>query len=162
MLACALLPADAVVLAIGDRLRPTPSADYGMVRGIATLPTLFAFASAAVRPDEPVIILGSGLTAVHAVLSLTEEPRNAPITLISAAGTHSAIPPGSARLADRSRNNRVQDLLAAPGGIRTKALFLRCEDRREKSPRQEVTGEVSSTGMRPHAARLAGDANRGT
>ena len=44
------------------------------------------FAMNIIEPEESVAILGSGLTAVDAVLSLTQSPRSGAITLVSRNG----------------------------------------------------------------------------
>jgi uncharacterized NAD(P)/FAD-binding protein YdhS len=72
------------------------------------------FAANAVRADDPVVILGTGLTAVDAVLSLSQEPRRAPITLISRRGlmpqAHAQAPVAAADLGPL-----VSELFAQPG-----------------------------------------------
>ena len=148
----ASLPADAVVLAIGHR----PPADpigrlWSGPRNRYIADPWRVFATGPVRPDEPVVILGSGLTAVDAVLSLTQEPRRAPITLISRRGlvpqAHRASPLPPADL-----ERLVSDLLAAPGGVSVKALF---RGLREKAAEVCAAGgdwRSVVDGLRPHTA----------
>ncbi|HET9620210.1 MAG TPA: hypothetical protein VFP84_02505, partial [Kofleriaceae bacterium] len=81
------LVADAVVLATGHRAPLDPLAERW--RGPRTRfiadpwPSLAAFAIAG---DEPVVVLGSGLSAIDAVLTLTRGPRSAPIVCVSRHG----------------------------------------------------------------------------
>jgi uncharacterized NAD(P)/FAD-binding protein YdhS/predicted metal-dependent enzyme (double-stranded beta helix superfamily) len=150
----ASLPADVVVLAIGHR----PPADpigrlWSGPRNRYIADPWRAFATNAVSPDEPVVILGSGLTAVDAVLSLNQEPRRAPITLISRRGlvpqAHGASPVAPANL-----EALVSELLAAPGGVRVKALFQGL--RRKAAEVLAAGGNWRSVvdGLRPHTALL--------
>lgn len=79
--------ADAVVLAIGHRPPSDPLArvwkgNHDRFIGDPWRP----FAFNAIRPNEEVLVLGTGLTAVDTVLSLAREGRTAPITLVSRRG----------------------------------------------------------------------------
>jgi uncharacterized NAD(P)/FAD-binding protein YdhS len=100
-----------------------------------------------------VVILGTGLTAVDAVLSLAQEPRRAPITLLSRRGlvpqTHAAAPVPPADL-----HPLVADWLAAPGGVHSKTLFkqLREKVRQATAAGQDWRSVVD--GLRPHTAAL--------
>ncbi len=70
----ASLPADVVVLAIGHRPPPDPIGRlWNGPRNRHIADPWRTFATNVIRADEPVIILGSGLTAVDAVLSLTHD-----------------------------------------------------------------------------------------
>jgi len=79
--------ADAVVLAVGHRPPSDPLADvWSGPRHRWIGDPWRPFAVADIRPDEPVVILGSGLTAVDTLLSLTSEGsprRTAPIWMVS-------------------------------------------------------------------------------
>ena len=67
--------------------RPTRSASAGAGRGRGLIADPWRpFAMNVVRPDESVVVLGSGLTAVDAVLSLAHPDRRAPITILSRRG----------------------------------------------------------------------------
>jgi uncharacterized NAD(P)/FAD-binding protein YdhS/predicted metal-dependent enzyme (double-stranded beta helix superfamily) len=96
----ASLPADVVVLAIGHRPPPDPIGKlWSGSRGRFILDPWRPFALNPLRGDEPVVVLGSGLTAVDAVLTLTRGARTAPITLVSRRGllphshAEAALPP---------------------------------------------------------------------
>ncbi len=148
----ASLPADAVVLAIGHR----PPADpigrlWSGPRNRYIADPWRVFATGPVRPDEPVVILGSGLTAVDAVLSLTQEPRQAQITLISRRGlvpqAHRASPVAPANL-----ETLVSEMLAAPGGVRAKALFRALRQRAAEVCAAGGDWRSVVDGLRPHTA----------
>lgn len=80
-------PTDGVVLAIGHRppSDPLQSIWTGSRERVIADPWQ-NLALHVIEPDEPVIVLGSGLTAVDTVLSLTREKRSSPIYLVSRRG----------------------------------------------------------------------------
>jgi uncharacterized NAD(P)/FAD-binding protein YdhS len=111
------LRADAVVLAIGH----CPPSDPIGANWIGPRTRLVAdpwrpFAMNAIRGDEPIVVLGSGLTAVDTVLSLTEHPRSAKITLVSVNGL---VPKGHMELAAPAADldEWVSDVLQTPSGV---------------------------------------------
>ncbi|WP_051134335.1 FAD/NAD(P)-binding protein [Methylocystis sp. ATCC 49242] len=117
------ISADIVVLAIGHCPPSDPLHDkWSQPRTRFISDPWRPFAMDRVRPDEPVLVLGSGLTAVDAVLSLARQPRTAPITLIS---THGLLPQSHAAtplpVADLSQV--LTKLLAASGGVCAADLF---------------------------------------
>ena len=123
--------ADAVVLAIGHR----PPSDPIGARWSGSKARLIAdpwrpFALNIVEPDEPVIVLGSGLTAVDAVLSLAHPDRRAPITIVSRRGllpqSHAAQPVKPVDL-----QPLVTELLAAPRGVQVLELSGDCGEWRQ-------------------------------
>ena len=109
----------------------------------------------ALAPDEAVVILGSGLTAVDTVLSLSRQPRRAPIWLVSRRGlvpqTHASSPvaPVDLRL-------MLESLRAAPGGLRLDALLraMRAKLREVRAEGGDWRGVVD--GVRPHTATIWG------
>ena len=142
------LRADAVVLAIGHR----PPLDPIGKKWTGSRARLIAdpwrpFGMNVIGPEESVAILGSGLTAVDAVLSLAKLPRSGAITLISRNGllphAHSPTPivaddlqPLVSRLLEtpdrvcalemlRSVRSRVRELAAAGGNWRSVVDGLR-------------------------------------
>jgi uncharacterized NAD(P)/FAD-binding protein YdhS/predicted metal-dependent enzyme (double-stranded beta helix superfamily) len=148
------LRAEAVVLTVGHR---PPSDPIGQ-RWAGPRTRFIAdpwrpFATNVVGPDDPVVILGSGLTAVDTMLSLSQQPRRAPITLLSRNGllpqAHAGapIPPVDLTAA-------VSELVAAPGGVRADALLQRV--RREARELKRRGGDWRSVvdGLRPHTATL--------
>jgi len=147
------LPADAVVLAIGHRPPPDPIGRlWNGPRNRFIADPWRPFAANPIRADEPVVILGTGLTAVDAVLSLTQEARTAPITLISRRGlvpqAHAEAPVPAADL-----NGLVAALLAAPEGLRIATLFRRLKQlARQLGAGQDWRSIID--GLRPHTASL--------
>ncbi|HEY7424194.1 MAG TPA: FAD/NAD(P)-binding protein [Gemmataceae bacterium] len=148
------LRADAVILALGHR----PPADP-ISRQWSGPPTrLIAdpwrpFAMNVVGPDEPVVILGSGLTAVDTVLALTQQSRQAPITLVSRRGllpqAHAAVPVTPVNL-----QRLVSELIAMPGGLRAKTLLGKTK--RLARQLKKTGGDWRSIvdGLRPHTEAL--------
>lgn len=148
------LRADAVVLAIGHR----PPADPIGAQWFGPRTRFIAnpwrpFALNMVKPDEPVVILGSGLTAVDAVLSLAHEPRQAPITLISRHGllpqAHMATPVAPARL-----QALVAELVQMPVGLRVRLLFRKLRQKTRELAEAGVDWRSVVDGLRPHSAAL--------
>lgn len=148
------LSAHAVVLAIGHRPPPDPIGKFWSgPRNRFIADPWQAFATQAIGPDDPVVILGCGLTSVDAVLSLAVPSRTAPITLISRRGlvpqSHAAvaIPPVDLQ-------PLVTELLAAPGGVKVKMLFgrLRRIAKDLVAAGQNWRGVVD--GLRRHTASL--------
>jgi uncharacterized NAD(P)/FAD-binding protein YdhS/predicted metal-dependent enzyme (double-stranded beta helix superfamily) len=148
------LRARAVVLAIGHRPPSDPiGRKWSGPRARFIADPWRPFAMNAIQPDEPVAILGSGLTAVDAVLSLADASHQAPITLLSRNGlapqAHAAAPSAPVKL-----EAWAAELLAAREGVRARAM---CRGLREKAHDVlEQGGDWRSVvdGMRPHTAAL--------
>jgi uncharacterized NAD(P)/FAD-binding protein YdhS/predicted metal-dependent enzyme (double-stranded beta helix superfamily) len=148
------LRAEAVVLTVGHR---PPSDPIGPLwtgprtRFIAD--PWRPFAMNVVGPDEPAVILGSGLTAVDTVLSLTQLPRQAPITLVSRHGllpqAHAPAPVPPVDL-----NSLVAELVAAPGGVRAQTLLHHIRRKVRELAARGVDWRGVVDGLRPHTARL--------
>ncbi len=148
------LRSDAVVLAIGHRPPSDPSGlQWRGPRTRFIADPWRPFAMNVVGPDESVVILGTGLTAVDAVLSLTQQARRAPITLVSRNGflpqahTSAPVPPVDLRAL-------VTALSTLPGGVRPGMLLGQLRRRvRELTP---AGGDWRSVvdGLRPHTASL--------
>src|SRR5271157_1553372 len=148
------LHAGAVILTVGHR---PPSDPIG--KGWSGPRTRFIsdpwrpFAMNVVGPDEAAVVLGSGLTAVDTVLSLSQQPRRAPITLVSRHGllpqTHAATPVSPVNL-----TSLVSELVAAPGGVRAQTLLRQM--RRKVRELATTGGDWRSVvdGLRPHTALL--------
>jgi uncharacterized NAD(P)/FAD-binding protein YdhS/predicted metal-dependent enzyme (double-stranded beta helix superfamily) len=150
----ASLRAEAVVLAIGHR---PPSDPIG--RRWKGARTRFIgdpwrpFALNVVQSDESAVVLGSGLTAVDAVLSLTQGNRRAPITLVSRRGllpqVHTAAPAKPADL-----QALVAELVAAPEGARVRLLLRRVRETVNELATRGVDWRSVVDGLRPHTATL--------
>jgi uncharacterized NAD(P)/FAD-binding protein YdhS len=146
--------ADAVIMAIGHRPPSDPIGKrWGGARTRLIADPWHPFALNVVEPDESVVILGAGLTAVDAVLSLAHPQRTAPITILSRRGL---LPQSHAHkpLAPVDLGPMVDQLLATPGGIRVLDLFRALRQKvRELAP-QGVDWRAVVDGIRPHTVRL--------
>jgi uncharacterized NAD(P)/FAD-binding protein YdhS len=148
------LRAEVIVLAIGHR----PPADLAGLRWSGPRTRYIGdpwrpFAVNRVGPDDPVLILGTGLTAVDTVLSLAEQPRQAPIFMVSRNGlvpqAHAPTPVIPVPL-----QALVADLVAAPGGLSARTL---CRELRRKVRELAPAGvdwRAIVDGVRPHTAAL--------
>jgi len=148
------LRASAVVLAVGHRPPADPlRSKWKGPRHRFMADAWRPFAMNAVGADDSVLILGSGLTAIDAVLSLSAEPRRAPITLLSRRGLtprpHAGTPVPAADLSDL-----VARLLNTDGGLRVRTLCRAI--RREIRERTAAGSDWRSVvdGLRPHTAKL--------
>jgi uncharacterized NAD(P)/FAD-binding protein YdhS/predicted metal-dependent enzyme (double-stranded beta helix superfamily) len=148
------LPAAGVVLAVGHR---PPSDPIG--RRWSGPRTRFIgdpwrpFAMSIVEPEDSVVILGAGLTAIDAVLSLAHPERRGPITILSRRGllphAHAATPP-----ATYDWQPLVTELSQANGGVRALALLrgFRKALAAQSAAGRDWRGVVD--GLRPHTAKL--------
>lgn len=146
--------ADSVVLAIGHR---PPSDPFGnrwhgpRTRFIAD--PWRPFAMNVVRPDESVVVLGSGLTAVDAVLSLAHAKRSAPITILSRRGllphAHAATP-----LAPIDLKSLAAELIASPNGVTALELLRRLHKLARGPGGSAADWRAVVDGVRPHTAAL--------
>lgn len=148
------LRADAVVLAIGHR-PPSDPIDHKWIgpRDRFIADPWRPFAMNAVCPDEAVVVLGSGLTAVDAVLSLAARPRSAEITLDSLSGllplAHAATPLPPADL-----QPLVSRLIGKGGSVRVYALFSELRRTARELGEQGWDWRSVIDGLRPHTACL--------
>lgn len=144
--------ASAVVLAIGHRPPPDPIGKLwsGPKTRFITDPWR-AFATNQIRPEDPVIVFGSGLTAVDAVLSLSGSERRAPITLVSRRGLLPQ-PHASGPLQPIDLQSLVSNLLSS--GVRAKDVLheLRTEARKLKVEGRDWRALID--GLRPHTTKL--------
>ncbi len=148
------LRADVVVLAIGHRPPSDP------LRGVWTgsrdrfiADPWRPFAVGTIPADEPVAILGSGLTAIDTVLSLGRLPRTAPVTLISRKGfvphSHAKSPVPPVDLA-----GLVNELLARTPHPRAVELATAVHRRVRQHMADGGNWRAVVDALRPHTARL--------
>lgn len=148
------LRADAVVLAIGHRPPSDPiSRVWNGPRERFIADPWQPFAMYQVNGDEPVVIVGSGLTAIDAVLSLSREKRTAPITLVSRRGQ---LPQAHSRTPVKAVDLRtfVESLFASADGLKASRL---CQALRKMVGEHEKAGDDWRSivdGLRPYTARL--------
>lgn len=148
------LRAEAVVLAIGHRAPSDPiGANWEGPRtrfiGDPWLPS----AVATIRPSEAVVVLGSGLTALDAVLSLAVRKHAARITLVSRNGLlpqrHAVTPVPPADL-----QGLVETLTALPSKVRARALLCDLRRMTRSLGAEGLDWRSVIDGLRPHTARL--------
>jgi uncharacterized NAD(P)/FAD-binding protein YdhS len=146
--------ADGVVLAVGHR----PPSDPIGPRWSGPRTRFIAdpwrpFATHAVGPDDAVIVLGSGLTAVDTVLSLSQSERRAAITLVSRHGllphAHAAAPVSPVDL-----SGWVSELTASAGGVRINSLARGLRHRARELTAAGGDWRALVDGLRPHAPLL--------
>lgn len=159
---CAASPtirADAVVLAMGHRPPSDPLATLwsgSRTRWISD--PWKPFAASDVQPDEPLVLLGSGLTAVDVVLSaagLTDDDgrpqRTAPIWLVSRRGllpsTHSSVPTVAANLSES-----VARVLGERDGVTARSLTRHVREWIAQVGTENWRSVVD--GLRPHTPEI--------
>jgi len=150
----ASIRADAVVVAIGHRPPADPIARRWSGPGTRFIADPWsAYAMHAVEPDEPVVVLGSGLTAVDAVLLLNQSERSAPITLISRRGL---LPHAHAtgHATPVNLESMVAELLKSSGGLCAKTLFRQLRKKGRELASQGADWRSIIDGLRPHTAKL--------
>ncbi|MFI5842040.1 FAD/NAD(P)-binding protein [Catenuloplanes sp. NPDC051500] len=108
-----------------------------------------------IDPDRPVVVAGTGLTAVDTALTLLRRGRSAPITLVS---RHGLLPRDHVEPRDEPATEAVGALVARSGSLRSLVRGIReIADRHPGGWRPVVEA------VRPHANPLwlaAGDADR--
>lgn len=150
----ASLHADAVVLAIGHRPPSDPIGSKWLGPRTRFISDPWRpFAMNQIEPDEAVVVLGSGLTAVDAVLSIAARGRCGQITLVSRNGllpqAHAATPVTPVDL-----RGLADGLIAAPGGVRARTLLWEVRRTVRALGAQGVDWRAVVDGLRPHIARL--------
>lgn len=149
-----LIHADAVVLAIGHRPPNDPIGPrwHGSRARYLTDPWL-PMELDVISPADEVVILGSGLSAVDAVLTLTHVPRKASITMISRRGllpqTHAPVPITPVDLTELT-----DALLSDPRGVRSVELSRRVRRLVSDLAKQGMDWRCVIDGLRPHTIRL--------
>lgn len=146
--------ANHVVLAIGHRPPTDPLKNLwtGSRERFITDPWR-PFAVTAIPPDDSVAILGSGLTAIDAVLSLHQLPRTGRITMISRSGlqpqSHATSP-----VPAEDMTAFVSDLVARNPGLRAVTLCREVHRLAKQHIRTGGNWRAIVDGLRPHTARL--------
>jgi uncharacterized NAD(P)/FAD-binding protein YdhS len=148
------LRAEAVILTVGHR----PPSDPIGKRWIGPRTRFISdpwrpFATNVVGPDDAAVVLGSGLTAVDTVLSLSQKPRRAPITLVSRNGlfpqTHASAPVTPVDL-----SSMVTEVIAAPKGVHVLTLLRRIRSKVYELAQSGGDWRSVVDGLRPHTALL--------
>jgi uncharacterized NAD(P)/FAD-binding protein YdhS len=146
--------ADAVVLAIGHRPPDDPfGAKWTGPRTRLITDPWRTFAMNVIRPDESVVLVGTGLTAVDAVLSLQHPQRTGAITILSRRGllpqahAHGALTPLDLKPI-------VNELLADPKGVRALAICRRLRQAARDAAARGNDWRCVVDGLRPHTTTL--------
>lgn len=150
----ASVKADAIVLAVGHRPPDDPfGSRWSGPRTRLIADPWRAFAMNVVRPEESVIIVGTGLTASDAVLSLQHPQRTGAITIVSRRGllpqAHAQTPMNPVDL-----KPLVAELLARPNGVRALELSRRVRRAVKEAAAKGVDWRAVVDGLRPHTANL--------
>ena len=144
------LDADAVVLATGHRQPDDPlSRSWSGSRTRLVEDPWASLALSAIRADESVLLMGTGLTAVDVLLTLSKQPRTAPVIAVSRRGL---APEAHADVKSAPLDPRewLEPLLSQPGGPTAYALV------RGLRGAAEAAGDWRAVvdGLRPYTVRL--------
>ncbi len=150
----AAIPAAVAVLAIGHRPPSDVVGPYwtGPRTRLISDPWKL-FSDNAIQPHDSVVVLGSGLTAVDIILSLCQQRRQAPITLISRRGlvpqSHlkNAVPPVDLE-------TLVAELTHSTSGIQIRTLCSRLRKLIKEKAEQGIDWRGVVDGLRPHTQAL--------
>jgi uncharacterized NAD(P)/FAD-binding protein YdhS len=145
--------ADAVVLAIGHRPPSDPiSKKWSGPRNRFIADPWRPFAMNAIKENEPVVILGSGLTAVDAVMSLADRGRPC-VTLVSRNGLLPQVHAGRA-LAPLDLRPLISELTSESVGVRALTLLRKLRHTFRELSKTGVDWRRIFDGLRPHTATL--------
>ncbi|WP_169791698.1 FAD/NAD(P)-binding protein [Sandaracinus amylolyticus] len=141
------IDADAIVVATGHRPPECPIGDrWSGSRSRYIEDPWASLALSAIAPDEPVVLLGTGLTAIDVLLTITRSLREAPVVAISRRGlapaSHASVP---VRAIDPSE--WLDPLIDRGPTARTLVRELRAAIARADDWRAVIDG------LRPHTAR---------
>jgi uncharacterized NAD(P)/FAD-binding protein YdhS/predicted metal-dependent enzyme (double-stranded beta helix superfamily) len=143
---------DAVVIAIGHRPPTDPIGRKWSGKKFRFIADPWQpFVANSILPDEPVVILGSSLTAIDTILSLANSPRTAPITLISRRGlipqVHASHPIPATNL-----DEMMQHLFQQPFTINKLTKCVRDQIDLVTSSGGDWRSVID--GLRPHTAKI--------
>lgn len=146
--------AETVVLAVGHRPPSDPiAARWSGPRHRFIADPWRPLALNVVGQHEPVVVLGSGLSAVDAVLSLVQQSHQAPITLLSRRGLAPQAHAATA-LAPVDMQAFVTAQKATPEGVRALPLFRELLKTVREQTRVGGDWRAVLDGLRPHTAAL--------
>lgn len=150
----ASIQADAVVLAVGHRPPDDPIGQrWSGPRTRYLVDPWRPLALDVIDPQDEVVILGSGLSAVDAVLTLTHVPRKASITMISRRGLlPQAHAPAPLRPVDLK--GTVEQCLNKAGGLRAVELSRKIRALTRELATQGIDWRSVVDGLRPHTVAL--------
>lgn len=148
-----VIAADALVLATGHRPPDDPLASRWTGSQTRYVQDPWAtLVLSAIRPDETVVLLGCGLTAIDVVMSLTKSERTAPVLAVSRRGL---LPAGHAEepLTPIDPSPWLEPLLAS-GAPSARQLLraMRVAAARARETGRDWRGVID--GLRPHTTRI--------
>jgi uncharacterized NAD(P)/FAD-binding protein YdhS/predicted metal-dependent enzyme (double-stranded beta helix superfamily) len=146
------IPGDAVVLAVGHRPPTDPFGPrWSGTRARFIADPWSSLAISSIGPDEPVLVLGTGLTMVDVVLSLARNGRRAPIVAVSRRGhlplAHAAGPVKPVDLSAALERGLI-------GGVNVRQLVRVLRDEAERVAAGGGDWRSVVDGVRPHTRRL--------
>ena len=147
------LPADRIVLALGN---PEPRDPLWDARVTASLGARYVFnpwndgALTGIASNAPVLLIGSGLTAVDVVLSLRDAGHRGSIFSLS---RHGLVPAAHREGGVHVRQSNTIEVAAIRGSVRRLLSALR-EDTRRRIERGEGDGRDAVAGLRAHTQAL--------
>lgn len=146
--------ADAVVLATGNQL---PAAPVALDRAHLASPHLIEdpwsdAALARIAPDEEVLLVGTGLTAVDVLLALRNQGHRGQVFAVSRRGL---LPRAHLAPDDPSRRPFVIDVAASPRTARGLLRWFRAEVARARA--DGVAWQSVVDALRPHTSRIWGE-----
>jgi len=106
-----------------------------------------------IRPDEPVLILGSGLSAVDAILTLDNGDRTAPLTVVSRRGLLPQAHARSPQAADDLSSLTAQ-WLDPSRPLKTRDLVRTIREHVERVSDKGTDWRPVIDGLRPHTVRI--------
>jgi uncharacterized NAD(P)/FAD-binding protein YdhS/predicted metal-dependent enzyme (double-stranded beta helix superfamily) len=145
---------DTVIMAIGHRPPQDPIGRlWSGPRSRFLSDPWRQFATNPVKPNENAVVIGSGLTAIDAVLSLSQEPRSGVITLISRRGlvpqSHSVEP-----VTPLDLKPLVTQLVSGDKKLTTRKLLHELRRLAKETMASGGNWRAVVDGVRPHTATL--------
>jgi len=146
--------ADAVVVTMGHRPPDDPLLRrWTGPRHRFVVDPWAALVLSQIGPDEPVLLLGSGLTAVDAILTLSRRDRTAPITIVSRRGLlplpHLRDPKPAADVSDL-----VSKWLAPSSSLTARLLISELRQKVSEVAKAGIDWRQVVDGLRPFIAKL--------
>jgi uncharacterized NAD(P)/FAD-binding protein YdhS len=146
--------ADELVLTIGHRPPCDPLADiWTGSRSRYVANPWRPFATAPIGPGDPVVILGTGLTAIDMLVSLNAVDRTAPVHLVSRRGLTPRVHVCPATAAD-DMETLATACLAGPRGLRVRDVVRRVRRATVEAAAAGTDWRGVIDGLRPHTAVL--------
>lgn len=148
------LEAKAVILATGHRPPGDPFAGrWQGSRSRLIADPWASLALTAIRPDEPVVIMGSGLTAIDVLLTLSRERRSAPVFAVSRRGLLPASHVGTP-ISPSDAGVWLEPFLSADRPLTARALLRALRTQIANAEAEGQDWRCVIDGLRAHTPRL--------